>query len=416
MFTALSSEDSAQYDELFLENYIKINLIPEVQRIPGVAQAQVFGAKDYSMRIWLKPDRLIANGLSPQDVLNAIKDQNLEAAPGRLGQNSTETFEYVLKYKGKLNQGEDYENFVIKANSDGSMLRLKDVARVEFGSYTYSSQSRMDGNPVAGFAVLQTAGSNANDILTEVERKLKEFERTLPKGIKTTVMYNSKEFLDASIHQVTETLVIAFILVFAVVFLFLQDFRSTLIPAIAVPVAIIGTFFFMQLFGFTLNLLTLFALVLAIGIVVDDAIVVVEAVHAKMERTKLPARVATLQSMNEISGAIISITLVMAAVFIPVGFMQGPAGVFYRQFAFTLAIAILISAVNALTLSPALCALFLKGGHEEEGHGKRKALVPVSLAPSMQVSIPLLINTSRALGFWCVINGSPLPHWWRYQR
>ncbi len=372
MFVALSSDNAAQYDELFLENYIKINLIPEIQRVPGVAQAQVFGAKDYSMRIWLKPDRLIANNLSPQDVLNAIKDQNLEAAPGRLGQNSAETFEYVLKYKGKLNQGEDYENFVIKANSDGSMLRLKDLARVEFGSYTYSSQSRLDGNPVAGFAVLQTAGSNANDILTEVERKLKDFERTLPKGVKTTVMYNSKEFLDASIDQVTETLVIAFVLVFAVVFLFLQDFRSTLIPAIAVPVAIIGTFFFMQLFGFTLNLLTLFALVLAIGIVVDDAIVVVEAVHSKMERTKLPARVATLQSMNEISGAIISITLVMAAVFIPVGFMQGPAGVFYRQFAFTLAIAILISAVNALTLSPALCALFLKGGHEEEGHGKKK--------------------------------------------
>jgi len=372
MFVALSGDKGAGYDELFLENYIKINLIPEIQRVPGVAQAQVFGAKDYSMRIWLKPDRLIANNLSPQDVLNAIKDQNLEAAPGRLGQNSAETFEYVLKYKGKLNQGEDYENFVIKANSDGSMLRLKDLARVEFGSYTYSSQSRLDGNPVAGFAVLQTAGSNANDILTEVERKLKDFERTLPKGVKTTIMYNSKEFLDASIDQVTETLVIAFVLVFAVVFLFLQDFRSTLIPAIAVPVAIIGTFFFMQLFGFTLNLLTLFALVLAIGIVVDDAIVVVEAVHSKMERTKLPARVATLQSMNEISGAIISITLVMAAVFIPVGFMQGPAGVFYRQFAFTLAIAILISAVNALTLSPALCALFLKGGHEEEGHGKKK--------------------------------------------
>ncbi len=192
MFVALSSDNGAQYDELFLENYIKINLIPEIQRVPGVAQAQVFGAKDYSMRIWLKPDRLIANNLSPQDVLNAIKDQNLEAAPGRLGQNSTETFEYVLKYKGKLNQGEDYENFVIKANSDGSMLRLKDVARVEFGSYTYSSHSRLDGNPVSGFAVFQTAGSNANDILTEVERKLKDFERTLPKGVKTTVMYNSR--------------------------------------------------------------------------------------------------------------------------------------------------------------------------------------------------------------------------------
>ncbi|HEU4609273.1 MAG TPA: efflux RND transporter permease subunit [Chitinophagaceae bacterium] len=363
MFVALSSEDSAQYDELFLENYIKISLIPQVQRVPGVAQAQVFGAKDYSMRIWLKPDRLIANNLSPQDVLNAIKDQNLEAAPGRLGQNSAETFEYVLKYKGKLNQGEDYENFVLKANPDGSMLRLKDVARVEFGSYTYSSNSRMDGKPVSGFGVLQTAGSNANDILTEVEKLLDEFSSTLPKGLKTTVMYNSKEFLDASIYQVRETLLIAFVLVFLMVYLFLQDFRSTLIPAIAVPVAIIGTFFFLQLFGFTLNLLTLFALVLAIGIVVDDAIVVVEAVHSKMERTGLPARTATIQSMNEISGAIISITLVMAAVFVPVGFMQGPAGVFYRQFAFTLAIAILISAVNALTLSPALCALFLKNPH-----------------------------------------------------
>ncbi|HKZ64912.1 MAG TPA: efflux RND transporter permease subunit [Chitinophagaceae bacterium] len=372
MFVAVSSEDSAKYDELFLENYIKISLIPQIQRVPGVAQAQVFGTKDYSMRIWLKPDRLIANNLSPQDVLTAIKDQNLEAAPGRLGQNSAETFEYVLKYKGKLNQGEDYENIVIKANRDGSMLRLKDLARVEFGSYTYSSNSRMDGKPVSGFAVLQTAGSNANDILTEVEGLLDEFSATLPKGVKTTIMYNSKDFLDSSIDQVRETLVIAFILVFLMVFLFLQDFRSTLIPAIAVPVAIIGTFFFLQLFGFTLNLLTLFALVLAIGIVVDDAIVVVEAVHTKMERTGLPAKQATIQAMSEISGAIISITLVMAAVFIPVGFMQGPAGVFYRQFAFTLAIAILISAVNALTLSPALCALFLKNPHnEEEGNGNK---------------------------------------------
>ncbi|GJM36627.1 MAG: multidrug transporter AcrB [Saprospiraceae bacterium] len=369
MFVAVSSEDSTQYDELFLENYIKISLIPQIQRVPGVAQALVFGAKDYAMRIWLKPDRLIANNISPQDVLNAIKDQNLEAAPGRLGQNSAETFEYVLKYKGKSNQSEDYENIVIKAKNDGSMLRLKDLARVEFGSYTYSSNSRMDGNPVSGFAVLQTAGSNANDILTEVENLLDEFSSTLPEGVKTTIMYNSKDFLTASIHQVRETLVIAFILVFMMVFLFLQDLRSTLIPAIAVPVAIIGTFFFLQLFGFTLNLLTLFALVLAIGIVVDDAIVVVEAVHSKMERTKLSARSATIQSMSEISGAIISITLVMAAVFVPVGFMQGPAGVFYKQFAFTLATAILISAVNALTLSPALCALFLKNPNNEEENG-----------------------------------------------
>ncbi|MFN4312882.1 MAG: efflux RND transporter permease subunit [Chitinophagaceae bacterium] len=374
MFVALSADDSSRYDELFLENYIKTNLIPQVQRVPGVGQALVFGTKDYSMRIWLQPDRLAAYGLTPQDVTQAIRDQNLEAAPGRLGQNSPQTFEYVLKYKGKLNQNEEYENMIIRANNDGSILRLKDVARVEFGSYTYSSNSRMDGKPVSGFAVFQTAGSNANDILTDVEQLLKDFEKTLPQGVHTTVMYNSKDFLDESIYQVRETLVIAFLLVFLMVYLFLQDFRSTIIPAIAVPVAIIGTFFFLQLFGFSLNLLTLFALVLAIGIVVDDAIVVVEAVHSKMERTKLSARAATVQSMREISGAIISITLVMAAVFIPVGFMEGPAGVFYKQFAFTLAIAILISAVNALTLSPALCALFLKNPHAEEGEHHKKGI------------------------------------------
>jgi hydrophobe/amphiphile efflux-1 (HAE1) family protein len=374
MYVALSSEDSTKYDERFLGNYIKINLIPQVQRVPGVAQALVFATQDYSMRIWLKPDRLVANNLSPQDVLRAVRDQNMEAAPGRLGQNSTESFEYVLKYKGKLNQNEDFENIVIKANTDGSVLQLKDVARVEFGSYTNTTNSRMDGKPVSGFMVFQAPGSNANDILTQVEKLIEDFSKSLPKEIKPTIIYNSKEFLDSSIHQVRETLLIAFVLVFLMVFLFLQDFRSTLIPAIAVPVAIIGTFFFLQLFGFTINLLTLFALVLAIGIVVDDAIVVVEAVHSKMERTKLSARAATIQSMTEISGPIISITLVMMAVFIPVGFMQGPAGVFYRQFAFTLAIAIFISAINALTLSPALCALFLKNSHNEEenGHAKRK--------------------------------------------
>jgi HAE1 family hydrophobic/amphiphilic exporter-1 len=374
MFVALSSEDK-RYDDVFLHNYIKINLIPQIQRIPGVAQAQIFGSKDYSMRIWLKPDRLAANNLSPSDVTNAVKAQSQEAAPGRFGEASSEVFEYVLKYKGKLNSNEDYENIIIKANADGSMLRLRDVARVEFGTSTYSSYGKLDGGPTSGFAVFQTAGSNANDILTEAERQLEEFKAVLPKGIKTTVMFNTKEFLDASIHQVVETLVVAFVLVFIVVFIFLQDFRSTLIPAIAVPVAIIGTFFFMQLFGFTINLLTLFALVLAIGIVVDDAIVVVEAVHSKMERTGLNPRKATVQSMSEISGAIVSITMVMAAVFVPVGFMEGPAGVFYRQFAFTLAIAILISAVNALTLSPALCALFLKNQHhggEEGGHAKKK--------------------------------------------
>ena len=373
MFVGLYSEDSAKYDEIFLENYLRINVIPQLQRIPGVAQAQVFSSKNYSMRIWLKPDRLTANNLSPQDVINAIKDQNIEAAPGRLGQNSPESFEYIIKYKGKLNKNDDYENMVVKANSDGSVLRLKDVARVEFGAYTYTSSNKLNGLPASGFGIVQTPGSNANEIITELERQLNTFSAGLPSGMKFKVMYNSKEFLDASISQVKETLLIAFVLVAIVVFIFLQDLRSTLIPAIAVPVAIVGTFFFLQLFGFTINLLTLFALVLAIGIVVDDAIVVVEAVHTKMERTGLPARKASIQTMSEISGVIVSITLVMAAVFIPVSFMQGPAGVFYRQFAITLATAIGISAINALTLSPALCALFLKNVHTEGEDGKKKS-------------------------------------------
>jgi len=369
MFIGLYSTDSS-YDETFLQNYSKINLIPKLQRIPGVADATPFGTKDYSMRIWLKPDRLAAYNLSPIEVTSAIKDQSLEAAPGRFGQSSKEVYEYVLKYKGKLNQNEDYENVIVKSNSDGSVVRLKDVARVEFGSYTYSSNSSLNGHPTTGIAIQQIAGSNANDILTEAENLMKKFDKQLPAGLHSTIMFNSKEFLDASIEQVKHTLIEAFILVFIVVFIFLQDFRSTLIPAIAVPVAIIGTFFFLQVFGFTINLLTLFALVLAIGIVVDDAIVVVEAVHAKMENTGLPVRPATLKSMSEISGAIVSITLVMMAVFIPVGFMKGPTGVFYRQFGFTLAMAIFISAVNALTLSPALCAIFLKNVHVEE-HGKK---------------------------------------------
>src|SRR5689334_8517990 len=360
MFVGLYSEDSTKYDEIFLENYLRINVIPQLQRIPGVAQAQVFSSKNYSMRIWLKPDRLTANNLSAQDVLNAIKDQNIEAAPGRLGQNSAESFEYIIKYKGKLNKNEDYENMVVKANSDGSILRLKDVARIDFGAYTYTSSNRLNGQPASGFGIVQTPGSNANTIITELERQLNEFSKALPAGMKFKVMYNSKEFLDASISQVKETLIIAFILVAVVVFIFLQDLRSTLIPAIAVPVAIVGTFFFLQLFGFTINLLTLFALVLAIGIVVDDAIVVVEAVHAKLDHGYSSPRKATLDAMSDITGAIISITLVMAAVFIPVSFIQGSAGVFFKQFGLTLAIAIILSAVNALTLSPTLCALILK--------------------------------------------------------
>jgi HAE1 family hydrophobic/amphiphilic exporter-1 len=369
--TLMYSTDTA-YDEKFLQNYAKINVIPEIQRVPGVGQAQVFGAKDYSMRIWLKPDRLTSNNISVQEVLAAIQDQNVEAAPGRFGEGSSASFEYILKYKGKLSQNKDYEDIIIKTGADGSVIKLNDIARVEFGAFTYGSNSLIQGYRGTGLGIFQTAGSNANDILIAIDDVMKNAETKFPKGIHAFTIFSAKDFLDASIKQVEETLLEAFILVFLVVFVFLQDFRSTLIPAIAVPVAIIGTFFFMQLFGFTINLLTLFALVLAIGIVVDDAIVVVEAVHSKMERTGLSPRDATVQSMSEISGAIISITLVMAAVFVPVGFMQGPAGIFYRQFAFTLATAILISALNALTLSPALCALFLRNTHEVPGEEKKK--------------------------------------------
>ncbi|MBN8822660.1 MULTISPECIES: efflux RND transporter permease subunit [unclassified Spirosoma] len=369
------NSNAAVYDETFLQNYAKINLIPELQRVNGVGQVMVFGVKDYSMRIWLKPDRLVALGLSPQEVIGAIREQNLEAAPGKIGEKSEEAFEYVIKYKGKLNQPEQYENIILKANADGSMVQLKDVARIEFGSFTYSGDTRVNGKPSVGIAINQMAGSNANDIQVAILAIMDKAAGAFPKGINYTIGYSTKTFLDESIDQVTHTLIEAFILVFIVVFLFLQDFRSTLIPAIAVPVAIIGTFFFMQLFGFTINLLTLFALVLAIGIVVDDAIVVVEAVHAKMEKSRQSARSATLQSMQEISGAIVSITLVMAAVFVPVGFMNGPAGVFYQQFAFTLAIAILISAVNALTLSPALCALLLKNPHGDDTHHPKKGFL-----------------------------------------
>ncbi len=372
MVPLIYSVDTA-YDETFLQNYAKINIIPEIQRVNGVGQAQVFGAKDYSMRVWLKPDRLTAYNLSVQDVLKSIQEQNIEAAPGRFGQSSTSSFEYVLKYKGKLSKNEEYENIILQTSPDGGVVRLKDVARVEFGSFSYSANTKIAGHPGIGIAIFQTAGSNANDILTEVDAVLKKSALSFPTGVEYFNMYNAKEFLDASISQVLHTLIEAFILVFIVVFIFLQDFRSTLIPAIAVPVAILGTFFFMQVFGFTINLLTLFALVLAIGIVVDDAIVVVEAVHSKMERTKLKARQATIESMNEISGAIISITLVMTAVFVPVGFMQGPAGVFYKQFAFTLGVAILISALNALTLSPALSALFLRNIHADEHHDGKEA-------------------------------------------
>lgn len=364
MAIGMYTDDEKKYDQTFVANYAQINIIPEIKRIPGVGSATIFGGvKDYSMRVWLKPAQLEAYHITPNEVMAAIQDKSLEAAPGRFGESSNQTFEYVIKYKGKLSKPEEYENIAIRANADGSVLRLKDVARVEFGTYSYTSVTRLNGKVGIGIGIIQLAGSNANEIQVAINKLMEKESKNFPSGIKYNDFYSTKVSLDQSIEQVEHTLIEAFILVFLVVYLFLQDFRSTLIPAIAVPVAIIGTFFFMSLFGFSINLLTLFALILAIGIVVDDAIVVVEAVHAKMEHKHLAPKPATAEAMHEITGAIISITLVMAAVFLPVGFMEGSTGVFYRQFAFTMSIAIVISAVNALTLSPALAALFLKNTH-----------------------------------------------------
>jgi HAE1 family hydrophobic/amphiphilic exporter-1 len=363
------SSNVAAFDTRFLQNYAKINIVDDLARVPGVGQVSVYGNMDYAMRVWLRPAQMAAYGLTPQDVSAAIQSQNLEAAPGAFGLMSSEPMQYVMKYRGKFERPEDYENIVVRANPDGSLLRLKDIARIEFSAYNYTVNTKANGKPGVVMAVYQAPGSNANKVETELRKVLEKASRSFPSGVGYSIPFSSKKVVDESIEQVQHTLVEAFLLVFLVVFLFLQDFRSTLIPAIAVPVAIIGTFFFMNLFGFSINVLTLFGLVLAIGIVVDDAIVVVEAVHAKIEETHWPAKIATVSAMREITTAIVTITLVMASVFLPVGFLQGSTGVFYRQFAFTLAIAILISAVNALTLSPALCALFLTDLHE---HAKKK--------------------------------------------
>ena len=367
MVFTLSSSNKA-YDETFLQNYANINLIPQVKRINGVGDASVFGTKDYSMRIWLKPDVMATYGLIPDDVNNALAEQNIEAAPGKIGENNNQSFQYVLKYKGRLKSQAEFENIVVRSSTKGQLLRLKDIARIEMGAQSYATNAMINGKPAIGIAIYQTAGSNAHELIKTIQETIDQTAKTFPAGISTTYVFSANDFLDESIDKVIHTLVEAFILVFIVVFIFLQDLRSTLVPAIAVPVAIIGTFFFLQLFGFTINLLTLFALVLAIGIVVDDAIVVVEAVHAKLDHGAKSGKEATISAMDDISGAIISITLVMAAVFIPVSFITGSTGVFYKQFGLTLAISILISAVNALTLSPALCALLLKPHPEGEHH------------------------------------------------
>ena len=355
---ALYSDDD-RYDQKFLENYANINIVPEVKRVPGVGEAMVMGT-DYSMRIWLKPDVMAEYKLMPSDVSTALAEQNIEAAPGQFGEQGNQSFQYVMRYKGRLQTEEEFENIVIRATENGEVLRLKDIANIELGRLTYGFSNEVNGHPGVTVMVFQTAGSNATSIIQNIEKYLKEIEPTLPPGMKTEVIMSANDFLFASIHEVVKTLLEAFLLVVIVVYVFLQDFRSTLIPLIAIPVALIGTFFVLYVIGFSLNLLTLCAMVLAIAIVVDDAIVVVEGVHAKLDQGCQSARKASIDAMSELGGAIVSITLVMMAVFIPVSFMTGTSGTFYRQFGLTLAIAIGLSAINALTLSPALCALFLK--------------------------------------------------------
>ena len=370
MYLSFYSENK-NIDDVYLQNFLNINVIPNLQRINGVGEANVFGGKNYSMRVWLDPAKLAAYGITPGDVSTAINEQSREAAAGSIGQNSGSSFEYIIKYVGKFNEKEQYDNIIIKSLPNGQNLMLKDVAKVELGGLSYSGVGENGDNPSISMGVFQTPGSNAQEIIENIKKQLKANEASYPEGVKYTFNFDTNEFLEASIEKVIHTLIEAFILVFIVVYIFLQDFRSTLIPAIAVPVSIVGAFFFLNLFGYSLNLLTLFALVLAIGIVVDDAIVVVEAVHAKMEHGITDAKKATVEAMDEITGAIISITLVMAAVFIPVTFITGPTGVFYQQFGITLIVAIIISAINALTLSPVLCSLFLKP-HSEHHEGYEK--------------------------------------------
>lgn len=361
-----------EYDATFIQNYLNINIIPEIKRISGVSDVNSAAIRNYAMRIWLDPVKLASYKLVPADVVQAINEQSQEAAAGTLGQNDANAFEYVIRYSGRFRSPEQYKAIVIKALGNGQFLKLEDVAKVELDAQGYNVVSTANGNPAVSMGIFQTPGSNAQEIIKNIHKSLKELKTSFPPGIDYLVNYDTNLFLEASIAKVIKTLIEAFVLVFIVVFIFLQDFRSTLIPAIAVPVSIIGTFFFISLFGFSINLLTLFALVLAIGIVVDDAIVVVEAVHAKLEGGAKSGIEASYAAMSEITGAIISITLVMASVFIPITFISGPAGVFYKQFGVTLIVAIAISALNALTLSPALCALVLKP-HEE--NGKKKNIV-----------------------------------------
>ncbi|MUH36642.1 efflux RND transporter permease subunit [Zobellia amurskyensis] len=366
---------SKKNDEKFLYNYAYTKIVPELQRITGVASAKILGSRKYAMRVWLKPDRMRAYNISAEEVLEAMDEQSVIARPGRLGRSSgkkSQALEYVLTYEGRYNEADQYKDIIIKANEEGEILTLKDIADVELGSEFFDIYSNLDGKPSASVVLKQTFGSNASDVIDSVKDKLKELKENLPPGIDYQISYDVSNFLDASIEQVVHTLRDAFILVAIVVFLFLGDWRSTLIPIIAVPVSLIGAFFVMQLFGLSINLITLFALVLAIGIVVDDAIVVVEAVHAKMEEEHLNPYQAVKQVIGEIGGAIIAITMVMVSVFVPISFMTGPVGVFYRQFSITMAGSIIISAIVALTLTPVLCAMILKNNH---GVPRKKSIV-----------------------------------------
>lgn len=362
---SLTTEDG-RYDGEFVTNYNNINIVPLLKRINGVGDVQSPSTASYSMRIWLKPDKMKQYGLIPSDISGALAEQNIEAAPGKFGEQSNMAYEYVLRYKGRLKTATEYENIILTSSTTGQTLKLGDVAKIELGTLMYNVNLRNNGQPAVMGMVQQIAGSNATQIATDVKAALAEASKNFPPGLKYTIEQDTTEFLFASIEEVVMTLFITLLLVFLVVYIFLQDFRSTLIPMIAVPVALIGTFFFLWVFGFSINLLTLSALLLAIAIVVDDAIVVVEAVHAKLDQGYQSSLTAAIDAMNEISSAIISITLVMSAVFVPVSFIGGTSGTFYREFGVTMAVSIVISAVNALTLSPALCAMFLKPHKAEE--------------------------------------------------
>ena len=375
MYINVYSEDK-HADEKFLYNYANVNIIPEIQRIKGISTAQILGNRNYAMRIWLNPDRMRAYNVSTDEVMKAMAEQSLIGRPGRLGQATgikAQSLEYVLVYKGRFNKPEEYENIIVRANSEGEIIKIKDIGKVQFGSEFFDIYSNKDGHPSAAIQLKQVYGSNATEVIEGVKQKLEELKGSFPPGMKYEVSYDVSSFLDASIEKVVHTLGEAFVLVAIVVFIFLGDWRSTLIPIIAVPISLIGAFIFMKMFGLTINLITLFALVLAIGVVVDDAIVVVEAVHLKMEEDHIGPFKAVQRVLGEIGGAVVAITLLMTSVFIPVAFMSGPVGVFYRQFAITMASSIVLSGVVALTLTPVLCAMILKNTH-----GKPRKKTPIN--------------------------------------